>query len=199
MATVNKTFSFSTTLEDFSLFSAGGNGTGDVTFDTGLLISYANPASEVEDLNVVARLPTATYTWENWGVPVNSTVTSIQLADVSIATQNTGDRDLDTATFYVRVYNGNASVLLATPLNGYALPVIDGTTYQYDTFYGAGPQTAVNLSTSQASSSTALIELDMNYITLGGNNSDLRNIIIDLSLDINYDPPASATKYYFIT
>ncbi len=198
MATVNKTFSFSVDLEDFSLFSAGGGGIGDVTYDGGLLISYSN-ATTAEDFNIVARLPTGTYNWESWGVPANSTVTSIELADVGIATQNNGDGDLDTAFFYVRVYNGNASVLLATPLNGYQLPIIDGGTYFYDNFYGTGSQGTVNLSTSQTSNSTAVIELDMNYITLGNRGSDLRNQILDLSLNINYDPPASSTRYFLIT
>jgi len=200
MATVTKTWTFASTAENFTLYSETGGGVGTVSYDAGytaLKFDYSNAAT-AEDFNIVSRL-SATQTWETWGVPAGATVTSVELTNVSIATANNADRDLDTANFGVRIINSAGTVIVANVLASYILPVIDGTTYQYDSFYStAGDGQQLINATYQASNTNLLVELDMNYITLGNNNSILTNLFIDLTLNINYDV-VSSTKYYLIT
>ena len=199
MATVTKTFNFNVDTETFILTSqVGGAGTGDFVFDAGGFskFTYSYGTATLESFDLYAQL-SATQTFEDWGVPANSTMLSAQILDVYINTPNLSDRDLDTASLTVSLLDDSQG-LIAKLLNAYAIPVIDNSTYFYDTFYGAGTANAVNLA-GYNSYQALILELQMNYATLGNNNSFLENGIIDLQIELTYTPPAATTKYYLIT
>lgn len=201
MATVQKIWTFASTAENFTLLSEDGGGTGTVTYDAGftaLKFTYTHTAT-AEDVNFISRL-SAAESWETWGVPAGGVVTSVELADLSIATETNGDRGLDSATLLVDILNSAGTVNVANILPSYLLPTIDGSTYQYDTFYGTGAQGAQSIGSSyQASNTNLLVKFEMLYSINGSVATNLSNLFINLTLDINYTPPASNTKYYLIT
>lgn len=200
MATVQKIWTFNSDQENFGLISNTGGGSGDVQWDSGefLRFSYSHTAT-AEDLNIVAQLESSE-SWLDWGVPTGSTVTSIELTNVEFATETDGDGGLDTGLVTIRLLNNTGAVQIASLLSNYSLPVVDGNFVQYDNFYGTGGDGQQSVGASYQSPSTGLIvEIDFNYITTGSRATNLANWVDNITIDINYDPPASNTKYYLIT
>lgn len=198
MATAIKTWTFDTTTENFSLESETGVGTATVSWDSNAYLKslYTNNTA-AEDLNVVISL-SAEASWESLGVPAGATVTSVEIANIDIATDGTnpgGDVDLAGATLNVYLYDG--ANLINTLISNYSLPVIDNSTYFYDTFYGTGTGGQQSVGASyQSSTTTVNLKLDFNYLTSGNTNANLSNFIDTIDLNINYDV---GTKYYLIT
>lgn len=199
MASVFKSWTFDTTTQNFSLESETGAGTATVSWDSNnaaLKNLYTNNTA-AESFSVLISI-SPEESWETWGVPAGATVTSIELANVDIATDGTnpgGDVDLSTAAINIYLYDGVN--LVATLLSNYAIPVIDNTTYFYDTFYGTGSGGQQSVGASyQASTTTLTIKLEFLFETLGNTNANLSNFIDTIDLNINYDV---GTKYYLIT
>lgn len=202
MASVFKSWTFDTDTQNFSLESCDGAGTATVSWDdnnASLKSLYTNNTVGEEFSLVISLSPEES--WQTWGVPVGSTVTSIELANVDIATDGAnpgGDVDLGGATLNIYLYDG--ANLVATLLTGYSLPVIDNSTYFYDTFYGTGSGGQQSVGGSYQSPSTTLtVKLEFLFTTNGGTDANLSNFIDTLDLYINYNPPAPTTKYYLIT
>lgn len=202
MASVFKSWTFDTDTQNFSLESNTGGGTDTVSWDgnnAALKNLYTNTAA-AEDFSVIISI-SPEESWETWGVPAGSTVTSIELGNIDIATDGTnpgGDVDLAGAILNVYLYDG--ANLVATLLGNYSLPVIDNSTYFYDTFYGTGSGGQQSVGGSyQSSTTTFTVKLEFLFTTSGGTDSNLSNFIDTIDLNINYDPPAATTKYYLIT
>lgn len=201
MATISKFWTFDTNQETFILSDQGGTGTGTLIWDSNayLKYTYTNTAA-AEDFNATISL-SAEASWESLGVPAGATVTSVTLQNIDIATDGTnpgGDVDLDTATLSVTITDGASSV--ATLLANYALPIIDNTSYFYDTFYGTAGDGQQSVPVGHRTSTTTVkLNLNFNYITLGNSNSNLVNWIDAIQLDIGYDPVPVSTRYYVIS
>lgn len=202
MATVNKTWTFDSNAESFILADQGGDGTGTLIWDNNqyLKYTYTNTIAAIEDFNATIAL-SAEASWESLGVPAGVTVTSVTLQNIEIATDSSnpgGDRDLDSATLSVTLTDGTSSV--ATLLASYALPIIDGNSYTYDTFYGAGGDGQQSVPVGHRTSTTTVkLNININYITLGNLTANLVNWIDTISLDIGYDPLPVTRKYYIVS
>lgn len=202
MATVSKSWTFDTNAETFILADQGGDGTGTLIWDSNqyLKYTYTNANAAIEDFNATIAL-SAEASWESLGVPAGATVTSITLQNIEIATDSAnpgGDRDLDSATLNVTLTDGTSSV--ATLLASYALPIIDGNTYTYDTFYGTAGDGQQSVPVGHRTSTTTVkLNININYITLGNLTANLVNWIDTIQLDIGYDPVPVSTRYYVIS
>lgn len=205
MATISKYWTFDSDAETFILADQGGDGTGTLIWDNNqyLKYTYTNSNAAIEDFNATISL-SAEASWESLGVPAGATVTGVSLAYIEIATDGTnpgGDIDLDSANLNVTLTDGISSV--ATLLASYALPIIDGNSYTYDTFYGTGGDGQQSVPVGHRTSTTTVkLNINLNYITLGNFTANLVNWIDTIQLDIDYDePPApeSTTRYYIIS
>lgn len=199
MATVNKTWTFDSNAENYILSLNGGAGTATVTWDASQYLKFTYTHTATAEDFVVNSQTSGGPTWETWGVPAGSTVTSIEITNVNVGTGNNGDRGLTEGSVSLSVLD-TLDTAVSNNLLNYILPVIDGTTYQYDNLYGAGgtgPQNVI--SGKQASNTVVKVEISFTYLTDGSVSTNLINLIDDISLDINYDPPATGTKYYLIT
>lgn len=203
MATVQKTWSFDTTVESFTLESETGAGTGSVTWDSNnatLQLLYTRNTATAEDFDFIISL-SAEASWESLGVPAGGTVTSVGLANIDIATDGTnpgGDRDLTSAELNMFIFDGATQV--AQVLTVYTLPTIDNTTYFYDTFYGTAGDSNVAVGAShQASTTTVNLKLVFSFSSAGLLTANFSNFIDNITLDINYTPAATGTRYFLIT
>lgn len=203
MATVQKTWSFDTTVESFTLESETGAGTGSVTWDSNnasLKLLYTRNTATAEDFDFIISLSTEA-SWESLGVPAGGTVTSVGLANIDIATDGAnpgGDRDLTSAELNMFIYDGATQV--AQVLTVYTLPTIDNTTYFYDTFYGTAGDSNVAVGAShQASTTTVNLKLIFSFSSAGSLTANFSNFIDNITLDINYTPAATGRRHFLIT
>lgn len=168
---------------DFQHESGDGSPAGSVSFTT---------STKSSTLQEFARRPSTGETWETWGVPAGSTVTSVQIT--AWKERTVANTKLSSHTFKARIIgSGGSTVHSAGDLLSVSLAT--GTDASWQTG-SAGSSRAVD-GGSQASTTDVRLELDYTVTTSGGGggaNVDQR--FDEISLTITYTAPSG---FSFVT
>ena len=191
MPTVSKTFNFSVGTDQLA---DAGNAAG-IT-----VTSIADPATKfamtakAATQTEFARRATTGQTWESWGVPTGSVVTSVRIT--SWSEQVFANTKLSSHSIKVRLINSGNTSIVASDLVSYTPAT---TTYPYNTW---GPEASQTINSGNQDSTTD-VRLEMEYTcttTGGGGGASVDYRMGNITLEITYSTaPTVNNKVYIIS